>query len=122
MKPEAQLIAIAEACGWTCCGQVPGLHPHGLPPWSKISDYTTEQVINHEVPIDALPDYLGDLNAIHLAEVQVGLHRYPLRERYYQYLIEAKDKDGKDFPFWMATASQRAEALLRAIGKWRDEE
>ena len=114
MTEEQQRIAIAEACGWTCCGQVQGLNPHGLVPWRKIVDYTTQQILNHEIPMDTLPDYLNDLNAMHEAEnVLTG---YPQRVTYYETL--SKIVGYLAFEFVRATASQRAEAFLRTIGKW----
>ncbi len=54
MKPEAQRIAIAEACGWK--RSVYGLYPPGLPAVANIA---------REFPV---PNYLSDLNAMHEAE------------------------------------------------------
>ena len=108
MTPDQQRIAIARACGWTCCGQVPGLHPHGLIPWRKIDDYTNQQVLNHEVPLETLPNYLENLNAIHDAEIKLTWRQRDMVADYLQ--------DGRGGCF--ATAAQRAEAFLHTIGKW----
>lgn len=117
MNKDKQRIAIAEYCGWTCCGCVQELQPHGLAPWLKVSDYTTAQVLNHEVPIDTLPDYLGDLNAMHEVEKLLGdLGSWALLD-YDQELALLTDSWK-----WNATAEQKAEAFLRTIGKWEDGE
>ena len=108
MNPEQQRIAIAEACGWTeiepctCCDRVsrgytptPGAHKKHL------------------------PDYLNDLNAMHDAE-----------ELFYAKpdTLEGAERM-RDYSKWLcniakyplhATASQRAEAFLRTIGKWEE--
>lgn len=69
MKPEAQRIAIAEACGWTNLRQerhrelIVGVPDHflaGEPPEGVIMLYPTSP-----------PDYLGDLNAMHEAEIRL---------------------------------------------------
>lgn len=105
MKPEDQRIAIAEACGWKkhtraadgFAGSVQEqgwLNPDGL-----------------FLPPRMLPDYLHDLNAIHEAEEtlnDLGLNHMV------QFLYEIPGR------FWRATAAQRAEAFLRATGKWVD--
>ena len=119
MNKEQQRIAIAEACGWTCCGVVQGLHPHGLPPWLNISDYSTKQVLNHEVPIDTLPNYLENLNAMHEAESHLGCvidTDGTIEFAYELQLIQVMKPSG--WRIYYATAAQRAEAFLRTIGKW----
>jgi len=121
MTPERQRIVIAEVCGWTCCGQVPGLHPHGLAPWLKVSDYTSEQVLNHEVPIDTLPDYLGNLNAMHQAESHLGCvidTDGTLEFAYELQLIKVMKPSG--WRIYYATAAQRAEAFLKTLNKWEE--
>ena len=108
MKPEAQRIAIAEACGWTSAinsksrGGIYGLAPH-----ESFLGMTT------------VPGYLNDLNAMHEAIESLS----------YQDQVEWVYKLGEVLGFrnrneWteismiQATAAQRAEAFLRTIGKW----
>ena len=104
MTPEQQRIAIAEACGWTeiepctCCDGVsrgytptPGAHKKHL------------------------PNYLNDLNAMHDAEkvLKGGMRS--------TYDAELTLICSRDYNFiWESTASQRAEAFLRTIGKWEE--
>ncbi len=68
--------------------------------------------LNTEVTTDQLPDYLGDLNAMHEAEkVLTGIQ---LAE-YSIWLQKIEDYD------FLATAAQRAEAFLKTLGLWIEE-
>ena len=118
MKPEAQRIAIAEACGWmeikdddfseygVPCFILMGIAPRG-------SGLRT-----------ALPDYLNDLNAMHEAENNLeGMNKA-------EFAVQLCRVAGKDWPNGIGggsfthvhtTAAQRAEAFLRTIGKWEGE-
>jgi len=90
VTPEAQRIAIAEACGWKTGYRDPeAWHP--------------------------LPDYLNDLNAMHDAE-QVLFGRNDWSACKYDNYLDVATSSWK----WNATASQRAEAFLRTIGKWEE--
>jgi hypothetical protein len=110
MNEEKQRIAIAEACGWTACriggagagGCVdrPG-RPIGTPPKRK---YICE-----------LPDYLNDLNAMHEAEKH--LQHYGV---FADQLAIVMKQPRQSILLIHATAAQRAEALLRTLGKWEE--
>lgn len=113
MSPEAQRIAIAEACGW------------------KLSDkYGTNMWHNPDgTPIGFLPDFLHDLNTIHDAALSLKIGKrstYGVELR--QIVVrdqtpEMADPDGGPLPdlyFYEATAAQRAEAFLRTLGLWKD--
>lgn len=113
MTPESQRIAIAEYCGWktnkemlVCAVVNPFQAPDGS--WHK-----------------AYPDYLNNLNAMHEAE--------KVLQNRCKYWPDYIDELCKMFVFddvfacsakvnWSqmvhATASQRAEAFLKTIGKW----
>ena len=107
MTPEQQRIAIAEACGWTeiepctCCDGVsrgytptPGAHKKHL------------------------PNYLFDLNAMHEAEETLQeSQRVTYSNELYDLAVEHSLKTGK-WSYLSMTATQRAEAFLRTIGKW----
>lgn len=58
-------------------------------------------------------NYLGDLNAMHEAEKTLSIDQ---RGKYAHLLLVTSE--------WSiaATAAQRAEAFLRVIGKWRDDQ
>ena len=108
MKPEQQRIAIAEACGtmrWS----------YALP----------KKCVGASVP-----DYLNDLNAMHEAESQS--FNTAQRENFACHLLNivvGEEFQRGDFVsitgvgliLTHATAAQRAEAFLRAIGKWEGE-
>ena len=94
MTPEQQRIAIAEACGED----------------------------NDSIYRDLIPDYLNDLNAMHEAE-------NVLKQRWSNYceklleIVEPEPRSLEVCHYWNllhATASQRAEAFLRTIGKWEE--
>ena len=97
MTPEEQRIAMAEACGWNYIDSKT-IYPRG------IKDGVTLE----------LPDYLNDLNAMHDAENTV----IKPQRLWYQYCLRL---EGRSFDESIgATASQRAEAFLRTIGKWEE--
>ena len=122
MTPEAQRIAIAEACGWKDIS----------PCDTKRFDGTKSHVdyLGTPPPPRAarrwLPDYLNDLNAMHTVEMacanQLGdsyakwirwaIHRDAQLETKNQVLRVATWRN------YCANAAQRAEAFLRTIGKW----
>ena len=104
MKPELQRIKIAEACGFTSIRMVMG-DPMGM--------------INGKLHF--VPNYLNSLDAIHEAE-NLLIHNNPdLRESYRRTLIEVCGEKPDGFTrYWMAEASQRAEAFLRTLNLWQE--
>jgi hypothetical protein len=111
VTPEAQRITIAEACGWKNHD-----HPDVMQfkqGWTMPEQWCMDPKgvlrFNHD-----RPNYLNDLNAMHEAENTVikpqGL--------WYQYCLRL---EGRSFEESIGTtASQRAEAFLRTIGKWEE--
>ena len=110
MTPEAQRIAIAEACGWRCTASFKEVffcwvRPDGM-------DHQTEW----------LPDYLNDLNAMHEAEkVLTGVQKSIYISRLGDGIIRIGNVFVGGFDYLHATAAQRAEAFLRTLGKWEDD-
>ncbi len=113
MTPEAQRIAIAEACGWK---QHPNKRPHLFgPAWEspdgrkgfQQADPKTETGEGYLFP----PDYLDDLNAMHEAE------KVLTAEQWFEYdrILPLRPPQTMH-----CNAAQRAESFLRAIGKWQD--
>jgi hypothetical protein len=110
MKPEEQRIAIAEACGWKRTGV-------WLNFW--ISPCGKEFKEEDGFP---LPDYLNDLNAMHVAEKFIkAAHIYneKLELVVLGYALQNKDSIA-EFMLRRATAAQRAEAFLRVLNLWKD--
>jgi hypothetical protein len=102
MKPHRQRIAIAKACGFK---------------WSEYSDELGQLVA------EFMPDYLNDLNAMHEAEKVLSRG-----EHYYQtggfglYVENLGLVRCGRLHLIEATAAERAEAFLRTIEKWEDDE
>lgn len=73
-----------------------------------------------------LPDYLNDLNAMHEVEKTIDPSLYDLYEFWLgditktSALAMRRSFIGERFTLAHATASQRAEAYLRTIGKWKE--
>ena len=114
MSPEAQRIAIAEACGWRNQGRVKGV-PALMHRWVRPGD---------SYVFAPLPDYLNDLNAMHEAEKVLTLPQQGDYTRNLMALCGTKGvwHEGSTTTlnwFWHATAAQRAEAFLKTIGKWQ---
>jgi hypothetical protein len=108
MKPEQQRITIAEACGWKSefvaapCGDEGDV-------WVKPDGFCGE-----------LPDYLNDLNACAEFENTLNLDEKLI---YYQWVLKVvQEQERIPYPCFTvsASASQRAEAFLRALNKWDD--
>ncbi len=119
MTPDAQRIAIAEACGYKRAKDFVGWEDPRV--WTKNG--------KHRYFAEQLPDYLTNLNAMHEAEERFN-NSYD-SDRHASILAEIV----LGFPVltgeitlnkWSlqriarATAAQRAEAFLRTIGKWED--
>lgn len=111
MIPEKQRIAIARHVGWTCCGHFIGMTPWGLHPSRKITDYTADQIMEQMVPLDPLPDYLNDLNAMHEAEEVLNFDQMD------DYDVQLARITMRRF---RANARQRAEAFLRTLNLWEE--
>jgi hypothetical protein len=114
MNPEQQRIAIAEACGWKNSD-----HPdvmklkHG---WTMPEKWCMDPKgvlrFNHD-----RPNYLNDLNAMHDAEKMLAQRTTDVLGSYQLYCQVLLDFFGSGVSY---TARQRAEALLRTIGKWKE--
>jgi hypothetical protein len=96
MTNEQINIAIAKACGWDNDDIERG---YTLCQFSEI-----------------VPDYCNDLNAMHEAE---KIFDSALYCRYIDELCTQAIK-GKN-SMYLATAAQRAEAFLKTIGKWKEQ-
>lgn len=111
MKPEAQRIAIAQACGWKLVMDNPLYEPY----W--------EDPKGNKIGVSCgmrCPDYLNDLNAMHEAENSLShIEQCQFAEQLFRAMVG--EHGVSDFMKIHATAAQRAEAFLRTIGKWVSE-
>lgn len=121
MTPEAQRIAVAEACGWNiqdaACptGVRMWTHPKHPYGWRADSD---------------LPNYPADLNAMHEAEKvltfsQRAEYAVNLQEILGCCIVGYVSGDYHNelrqlAKFAGATAAHRCEAFLRTIGRWEE--
>jgi hypothetical protein len=106
VTPEQQRIAIAEACGWKNVDAGSG----------RVWGVTTRHKgtpSEFDVCVD-VPNYPFDLNAMHEAEKVMTSEQVTS----YVYSLESMNERWSTPAF--ATASQRAEAFLRTIGKWEE--
>lgn len=114
MTDEQINAAIAEACGWT------DVH-FSL---AATDEWSTERRVVGMPPKhcthDVAPNYCTDLNAIH--EAEKTLTREQVREyqcHMYDMACEIAVTQGRWMPY-SATARYRAEAFLKALGKWEE--
>jgi hypothetical protein len=105
MKPEAQRIAVAEACGWKPYERgLAWLSPHGY------------------VSAAPPPDYLNDLDAMHEAEKILDATQLNIYENELAEVCNLKTAKSLASAYrWHAAAAQRAEAFLRTLKLWRDD-
>jgi hypothetical protein len=125
MSPEAQRIAIAEACGWR------PIQRNGLTRFVNPKDKSA-YAEDYSVLEPHLPDYLGDLNAMHEAEKVLTDEQYT---KFEDTVWELITRDGKwcNVPtaagglvalpavrsrMTSPTAAQRAEAFLKTLELW----
>jgi hypothetical protein len=113
VKPAAQRIAIAEACGWQFA------NPHS-PEMKETEIMCWMRPGNGFWQTEKLPDYLNDLNAMHQAESMLtDLQRLAYSDYTYDIALKAQDKTGK-WRWISLPAAQRAEAFLRTIDRWKE--
>lgn len=109
MKPEAQRIEIAEACGWEVRRTTNGEVCQSWQGWRTQDEDEQSQPV---------PNYLSDLNAMH--ETEKMLFDLNLWDEYESHL----NKVCEVFTLYPhrhlihATAAQRAEAFLKTLNLW----
>ena len=113
MNTEQQNIAIAESLGWKWNLMISSpyyvwLHPDGCACGSP------GYLCDKEKSSSAVPDYTGDLNAIHDAEDHISESQWEV----YAGHLAGMNKPLESFRFLTATAAQRSEAYLRTLGLW----
>jgi hypothetical protein len=107
VSPEAQRIAIAEACGFT-----------QEKPWLDGRECWGHKDHPPHVGFEEIPDYLNDLNAMAGAENTLTDNQW--FEYDLQLMLVAKCDWHVPRNRIRATAAQRAEAYLRAINLWQE--
>ena len=129
MTPGQINIAIAEHLGWQVKQKFSGLSylysPKGAQRgggWHSPSEAWRQQL--HSSP--KIPNYSGDLNAMREAEQALWAEDWSLRSQFVDHLARIispihgyHKQEGIDL--LDATAAQRSEALVRTIGKWKEQ-
>jgi hypothetical protein len=119
MTPEQQRIAIAEACGWTRCEGSMGFH-------QTLADEKSKQCGGRWSWFE-IPNYLGDLNAMHEAEQVLSEEQKEQFVFWMNHIHPSADIHHSDdqwdfrlevFSLVHSPASQRAEAFLRTLNLW----
>jgi hypothetical protein len=111
VSPDAQRIAIAEACGWSVVN-------HGVS-WDGVLRYEQDGMA---AQAGNVPDYLNDLNAMHEAEKLFTTTDQ--QNGYYENIAEitwgCEETGNRQVVFnqLTATAAQRAEAFLKTLSLW----
>jgi hypothetical protein len=122
MSPEEQRKTIAEACGWE---RIP-FNDGGHAGWMKDGKFVSTTSVPARYD---LPDFLGDLNAMHGA-MAICLPSRILKQGFIRHLHDIVYAKGKEHPEFgrfytaenadddshFAGAPLLAEALLRTIG------
>lgn len=125
MSPEQINIAIAKACGWK---RLPSIGIARYQPWCHESDDEGDDLRTDT----QLPNYHGDLNAMHEAEKVLTQRN---KSTYWDALMKAVGPDStvdlvdiydeyttspstSGFAMIHATSAQRAEAFLRTLNLW----
>ena len=106
MTPEKQRVAIAKACGLT------NVAPMIVKNVKHEGDDITVGIWSDD---GWVPQYLNDLNAMHEAEKTLTDKAH---EEFRLNLYDLIRDDSRLIV--SSTASQRAEAFLRTIGKWKE--
>lgn len=107
MRPDIQRLELARLEGYAP-------HPSEDYRWKYkgCSDWISE---------DCLPDYLHDLNALHDLEM-IMLPQAGGKTRFVEHLRKIIGPiDDQDFFMIHSTSAQRAEAILRTFGKWKED-
>lgn len=121
MKPQAQRIAIAEACGWSDI-QEPIMFSALMPTPAGIAPNETDRLFS------TIPDYLNSLDAMVAAEAIIGDAETQIRyaanvliEMGFPDLYEAHDLN-VDYCWHALGASpkERAKAFLRTLNLWTE--
>jgi hypothetical protein len=122
MKSEEQNIAIAKAYGWKPDDDGAGLNTWeasyvGNKLYGKQPQYNKENKIVSYIIGRIVPDYINDLNAMHEAE-KILFPKFEI-----EWHNQLQNVCGGSWRIMLnSSAAQRAEAFLRTIGKWEDEQ
>lgn len=128
MTPEQKRIAIAEACGWRGISEqfLVGYAPWRTKPYAdRVKSCSIADL--DSIPLDPLPDYCNDLNAMHEAENKLTpfqriKHGHFLQETLNEAVVGFVSNYESELKSLSrvasATAAQRAEAFGKTLNLW----
>jgi NCAIR mutase (PurE)-related protein len=116
---EAEINAvIAEACGWKPPEPLSESYWKGIPDREIRCQFCGCHFCDCKTEF-AMRDYCNNLNAIHEAEKRIIIGK--LESEYLEALNRVvRETNICYFAKVCATARQRAEALVKTVGKWRE--
>lgn len=133
MNPKEQRLAIAKVCGWSWMTKYGSSTSQHFNKYSEdsirelkligfIEGQHGEPELSDIYGIDSVPDYLNDLNAMHQVEKKLQGVGYDWTQysEYCRQIYDITKRDGQH-PY-SATAAQRAEAFLKTLNLWKDED
>jgi len=120
LTQEQKRIKLAEAAGWKGISKT---YLEGYAPWRPVA---YEKRINktpvkefHNIPLDPLPDYFSDLNAVCELESKLTHQQHlTFRKKLWDIAITLGPDDVWDRHYISPTAAQRAEALGLTLNLW----
>lgn len=111
--------AIAEHLRWTQVRVIPP-HPRRKSEGSTIAGNPPATSKDRSILV---PNYAEDLNALHEAEKTLDDHEHDrMRNQLWLLMIKTTERNKTSRRVHSAEARERAEALLRTIGKWKENE
>ena len=130
MTPDKQRIALAEFEGWKSCRNYKGeIYCDDATEPGYVETNDLKGTPPKGGYLQELPDYLSSLDAMHEAEKTLTDEQF--NDHYMKWLVQPAIEFDKAYGCLdnivytraciSATASQRAEAFLRTIGKWTEE-
>jgi hypothetical protein len=115
MTDEQINAAIAEVCGWEDITESVAPEEFRRRATGMLRDKH-----GNRTPLKQIPNYCADLNAMHEAE------RVLTKAQWQEFVDDLAEGWGSVSDAWKdvchATARQRAEAFLRTLGKWEEEQ
>lgn len=114
MSPERQIIVIAEFCGWKNCKHIGEYGVYADNP--KHPPHAAARI--------NVPEYIYDLNAMRKAEKMLTDDQFPAYHHNLLVITQPETPASHVHifrAFISATAGQKAQALIRALGKWEED-
>jgi hypothetical protein len=133
MTDEQINIAIAETCGWLkftqfttypkswSWGRTPARYHKPIWSLTSLTDMREDECTKYGwhgdgyISIDHIPDYCNDLNTMH------QLINRMKRPDYIEWALNLTEICGSDDAY-SASAKKQAEAFLKTIGKWKEDQ